>query len=63
MLHKQDAQNASHAATSSRTGDADGKERNLTSKVVTIYTMYIYTSSVYNALQIHIYSCPAASVQ
>lgn len=38
MLHKQDAQNTSHAATSSRTVDADGKERNLTSKVVTIYT-------------------------
>lgn len=56
MLHKQDAQNASHAATSSRTGDADGD-------IQGCHYIYIYTSSVYNALQIHIYSGPAASVQ
>lgn len=38
MLHKQDAQHANYTATSSRPEAADGKKRNMTSKVITIYT-------------------------
>lgn len=37
MLHKQDAQNANYTATSSRPEAADGKKRNMTSKVIAIY--------------------------